>query len=292
MKELVVISGKGGTGKTSIALSLAVCADKRCVVADCDVDAADMHCVLQPVILKKSIFVQGKRATVDPAKCTGCQKCRSLCRFGAITCVGEPAVCTIDPVECEGCGVCFAHCPHQAIIFEDQECGWWAQSQTRVGPLVHASLYPGAENSGKLVSRVRRRAVEIAQETAKEFVCIDGSPGIGCPVIASLTGATLALVVTEPTVSGMHDLARIVQLTRRLDVPVVVCVNRWDLNREMADTIGAWCDQNGITFVKIGYSSIFSEAMHCSKAVVECDDTTAGNEIRALWRVLEKRLLT
>ncbi|GAH53639.1 unnamed protein product, partial [marine sediment metagenome] len=228
MKELVIVSGKGGTGKTSVVAAFAALAESK-VLADCDVDAADLHLVLEPTILTREDFSGGSCARIEAENCTACGKCQEVCRFEAISCNG-PAnegvekTYSVDPIACEGCGVCSLVCPTEAVIFEPVVNGQWYISETRHGPMVHAKLGIAQENSGKLVSLVRNQAKKIAEEQALNLVIIDGSPGIGCPVIASITGADLVLVVTEPTLSGQHDLERVSQLTRHFGIKTLVSV--------------------------------------------------------------------
>ncbi|MCU0577817.1 MAG: ATP-binding protein, partial [Desulfobacterota bacterium] len=239
MRELVVISGKGGTGKTSLAASLASLAGNP-VIADCDVDAADLHLLLRPQEIERHEFISGREAVIRATDCTGCGICQGLCRFGAISLRqdGEDAgTYHVDPVSCEGCGVCVHFCPEKAIDFPERSCGHWMISQTRCGPMVHARLGIAAENSGKLVSMVRKEARRIAEEQGRSMIIVDGPPGIGCPVIASLGGASMVLIVTEPTVSGEHDLERVLALAKHFEVPVMVCVNKWDLNPSMTERI-------------------------------------------------------
>jgi len=234
MKEWVIISGKGGTGKTSIAASLAFLAG-RPVICDCDVDAADLHLVLEPDVLEEHEFRSGHEAVIRPDDCNGCGICQDLCRFKAIHEKGR--IFSVDPVSCEGCGVCVHFCPQKAIDFPESLCGKWFISETRLGPLVHARLGVAAENSGKLVSTVRQEARKLAEQNGHDLILVDGPPGIGCPVIASVTGASQVLVITEPTVSGKHDLERVLGLTRHFQIPAAVCVNKWDINPEMTEAI-------------------------------------------------------
>jgi len=235
MRELVVISGKGGTGKTSLLASLAVLAG-RAVLADCDVDAADLHLVLAPAVRRRERFRSGNEAVILPQRCNGCGKCAELCRFGAVQKDGEAGY-RIEATACEGCGVCVSHCPQAAIEFPERTCGEWFVSDTRCGPMVHARLRPAAENSGKLVAAVRQEARRLAVEGGFPWLLVDGPPGIGCPVISSVTGASAVLAVSEPTVSGEHDLARVLELCRHFGLPAAVCVNKWDLNPGMAGRI-------------------------------------------------------
>jgi len=242
-KELVMISGKGGTGKTSIVASFAALAEKA-VLADCDVDAADLHLVLDPKTVERKKFSGGSRATIQAELCTACGKCEEICRFDAVCFDGPPngavdETCRIDPIACEGCGVCARFCPANAIGFGPVVNGEWFISQIRHGSMVHAKLGVAEENSGKLVSLVRTQAKKIAEDRNLDLVLIDGSPGIGCPVIASIAGADIALVVTEPTLSGLHDLRRVIDLTRHFGIGTLVCINKWDLNEDIAAQIEA-----------------------------------------------------
>jgi MinD superfamily P-loop ATPase len=328
MKELVIISGKGGTGKTSVAASFAALA-KRPVIADCDVDAADLHLVLSPQVKERHEFRGGHEAVIRPADCIGCGDCLTLCRFGAVmqtagagtapmfdikavdcndcdfcarSCSAHDlemikamkdahgnsfgAVFTVDPVSCEGCGVCVEFCPTKAIDFPERLCGEWMVSETRCGPMVHARLGVAAENSGKLVSIVRREARRIAEEQGRDLILVDGPPGIGCPVIASVTGADQVLVVTEPTVSGEHDLLRVLSLARHFTIPAAVCVNKWDLNPEMTERIENQARQVGAQVVgRIRYDRLVTAAQMRERAVVETEAPAAG-DMRKIWEQL------
>lgn len=289
MKELVIISGKGGTGKTSVTASFAALSG-RCVMADCDVDAADLHLILAPRVQERHAFYAGHEAFIRPEDCLGCGACLAYCRFGAVKRNGKAggdAQFTIDPISCEGCGVCVRLCPVKAIDFPERLCGEWMISETRHGPLVHARLGIAAENSGKLVSTVREEARRIAEEEHRPLVIVDGPPGIGCPVIASLTGAAQALVITEPTVSGEHDLERILALTRHFDMPAAVCVNKWDLNPIMTERIEEKARSWGArTIGRIRYDIMVTQAQLHAKAVVETDAPSA-RDIQRLWKNLD-----
>ena len=289
MKELVVISGKGGTGKTSLAASFAVLAGNA-VVADCDVDAADLHLVLSPRLREKHDFISGHQAVIRPQDCSGCGTCSELCRFGAITGNSREngtATFAVDPIACEGCGVCVRFCPERAIDFPESLCGAWMISDTRCGPMVHARLGVAAENSGKLVSLVRREARRIAEEESRSMVIVDGPPGIGCPVIASLTGASLVLVVTEPTVSGEHDLERVLALARHFDMPAAVCVNKWDLNPEMTERIEERAKASGAMIAgRVRYDRGVTAAQLQERAVVETS-APCVEDIRRIWDNLQ-----
>jgi len=286
MKELVVISGKGGTGKTSVLASFAAMA-RDAVLADCDVDAADLHLILSPKIKHREEFRSGHKAVIRQADCTRCGACLAHCRFEAVKTDGKvagEATFTIDSIACEGCGVCVHFCPTKAIDFPEQACGEWYISETRFGPMIHARLGIAAENSGKLVSTVRREARRIAEERKSDWILVDGPPGIGCPVIASVTGATLVLAVTEPTLSGEHDLERVLELARHFDIPVAVCVNKWDINHEIAGRIERKATDIGAVVVgRIPYDCAVTEAQVNGKTVVEHSDGPAAQSIRQVW---------
>ena len=289
MKEVVVISGKGGTGKTSIVASFAALA-KNAVLADCDVDAADLHLVLEPKIMQKSDFSSGKRAAIVAEKCSGCGKCKELCRFDAIHLNGEgndvvDKTFTVDPITCEGCKVCVEFCPVDAIEFNDCINGQWFISDTRFGPMVHAKLGIAEENSGKLVTLIRKEAKRIATEEENDLVIIDGSPGIGCPVIASITGADLVLIITEPTLSGRHDLGRVADLAASFGIPTLLCINKSDLNREITTQIAEEASNRGIKLAgKIRYDRAFTKAQIMKATVIEYTGGKVSEEIKTLWR--------
>ena len=290
MKELVVVSGKGGTGKTSIAASFAVLAN-RPVIADCDVDASDLHLVLRPKNTRRNKFFGGEKARIMAGHCIACGKCEELCNFGAIYFDGNgngrvSRTYRIDPIACEGCGVCVRFCAENAIEFKTVVSGEWMISETRCGPMVHARLGVAAENSGKLVSTVRQEARRIAEEGHHSLIIVDGPPGIGCPVIASVTGASLVLVVTEPTVSGEHDMERVLSLTRHFNVPAAVCVNKWDLNPEMTERIEDKAQRNGARIAgRIRYDRSVTLAQMQERAVVETGAACA-EDIHHIWRQL------
>lgn len=288
MKELVIISGKGGTGKTSVAASFAVLA-KRAVIADCDVDAANLHLVLAPKLRQRNDFFSGRIAAIRPQDCIDCGICLEPCRFGAIIEVHKAthgAAYAVDSSACEGCGVCVHLCPIKAIDFTERLCGEWMISGTRCGPMVHAQLGVAAENSGRLVSTVREMARFVAQQENRKLVIVDGPPGIGCAAIASMTGASLALAVAEPTVSGEHDLERILSLTRHFGIPAAVCINKWDLNPVMTEQIEHRARQAGAVIAgRIRYDQAVSSAQMQGCTVVETDAGSA-EDIRQVWQVL------
>lgn len=295
MKELVVISGKGGTGKTSVVASLASLAEKA-VVVDCDVDAADLHLVLEPRTVRREDFTAGSKARIKPGHGTACGKCEELCRFDAICFDGPgngkiPKTFRVDMIACEGCGVCFDFCAEKAIEFEPTVCGQWFVSETRCGPLVHARLNVAAENSGKLVTQLRRTAQQVAAQQKRDLILCDGSPGIGCPVIASLTGASLALFVVEPTASGQHDFLRVVQLTMQLGVPGILAINKADLNEEVTRRLEELARQRGIPVVgRIPYDRAVTKSQIARKTVVEASSGPAAQAIRSLWMATQKHL--
>ncbi|MEA3367435.1 MAG: ATP-binding protein [Planctomycetota bacterium] len=285
MNELVVISGKGGTGKTSLVASLAVLADDT-VLADCDVDAADLHLVMAPEVKRRETFVSGHEAVIRQADCTGCGTCLARCRFDAVLRTETEAGprFRIDPTACEGCGVCVRFCPEEAIDFPECECGEWFISESRHGPMVHARLAIGAENSGKLVTLVRQHARQVAEARGFDRILVDGPPGIGCPVIAAITGASFVVVATEPTLSGRHDFERVVGVARHFGIPAAVCVNKWDLNPKLADAIEDQARSLGLDVLgRVRYDEAVTEAQVRGRAVVEVDHSPAADEIRIWW---------
>jgi MinD superfamily P-loop ATPase len=277
MREIVVLSGKGGTGKTSIVGSLAALVRGK-VLADCDVDAADLHLLLSPSVRQETEFWSGQVAHIDPDKCTQCGLCPDLCRFSAIKDF------KVDPVSCEGCGFCFHICPAEAITMKENLSGHWFISDTKYGPLVHARLGITEENSGKLVAQVRQQARQIAEERNLGYIISDGPPGIGCPVISSLSGANLALLVTEPTLSGIHDLERVLGVCRHFGITAVVCINKYDLNEENTHQIEGYCTSQGIRIAaRIPFDNAVTEAMVRGVPVVEYCDGRVSLEIKRLW---------
>lgn len=282
MKEIVIISGKGGTGKTTITSALASLVENK-VMADCDVDAADLHLILSPDIQKQENFYSGKTAYVRQEDCTQCGKCVEVCQFNAIS----PDF-VVDPVSCEGCGVCVAFCPVNAIDFNENLSGQWYISNTRFGTLVHAKLGIAEENSGKLVTLVRKQAKELAEKENAEYIIVDGAPGVGCPVISSIGGAAAVLVVTEPTLSGLHDMERVVSLaSEHFGIPTLVCVNKADLNLEITEKIMQFCDENGIVFAgQVPYDDFTTKAMVEGKNVFEYKEGPAAVAIRQVWNMI------
>jgi MinD superfamily P-loop ATPase len=285
MKELVILSGKGGTGKTSIVGSFAALSENA-VFCDADVDAADLHLLLKPEVLERREFTGGGKAYIRNDDCTSCGTCISLCQWDAID-----ESFRVDPLTCEGCGVCASLCPEKAIDFPPAVCGEWYVSDTRFGPMVHARLGIAEENSGKLVTLVRTEAAKLAEKKSRELLITDGPPGIGCPVIASLGGATAVLIVTEPTVSGRHDLQRVAELARHFSVPAFLVINKSDLNPPMCSEIRTMAAKLEVeTLAEIPFDKSFTMAMVQGKTVVEEEDCPSAARVGNLWEQVRKRL--
>ncbi len=285
MKELVIISGKGGTGKTSLTASFAHLAENP-VLADCDVDAADLHILTAPAIQLDEEFRGGVKAEINRELCTECGACTAACRYDAIT--DDFAV---DPVACEGCGVCFHVCPAEAVTLREGINGRWYISNTRFGPMVHAALLPGEENSGKLVALVRNQAKVLAEKEGRDLILVDGAPGVGCPVISSVTGADHVLVITEPTLSGAHDLERALQLVRGFNIPVSAVINKADINEEMTAEIEAKLKNYDAPLLgTIPYDPSVTTAMVNRKAIVENGDGPAKDAVLEIWERVRDRL--
>jgi MinD superfamily P-loop ATPase len=286
VNEIVVISGKGGTGKTSVVASFASLADKK-VLADCDVDAADLHLVMNPKIKYRQDFSGGKKAKVIADECTACNRCIEKCRFNAISYHygGNGDKPSVNPIFCEGCGLCFHVCPADAISLEPAVNGEWYVSITNYGPMVHAKLGMAEGNSGKLVTLVRKEARKIAEKDGLGFIIVDGSPGIGCPVIASITGSDLVVIITEPTLSGRHDLLRVARLAAHFRIPAVLCVNKWDINPEITKLIEDDARKHGIKAAgRIRYDTAITRAQIMGTNVVEYTGGAVSEDIKAVWR--------
>ena len=285
MREIVIISGKGGTGKTSLTGAFSHLAGNK-IICDLDVDAPDLHLLLQPRREQQEEFYSGHEAEVDLEKCDGCGLCASLCQFGAIGENGEGFV--VDPVRCEGCKVCVAFCPNAAIRFPERHCGRWYISATRFGPLVHAQLFPGAENSGRLVMVLKQQARELAKAKGAKLVLCDGAPGIGCPVISSLSGAHLAVAVTEPTSSGRHDLERVSELCCHFQTTLAVIINKHDLNADETARIEDFCQVgNHPVVARLPHEPLVTAAMVQGKVVTELPETDFGRELGRAWSRIE-----
>jgi MinD superfamily P-loop ATPase len=292
MKEIVIISGKGGTGKTSVCASFAALASKKqkIVFTDCDVDAADLHLIFSPEVRRTEGFISGHEAHIDIAQCAQCGKCTTLCKFDAIVYTQKRGY-SVEPSSCEGCGVCVKFCPSHAISFNKRNCGEWYVFGTRFGTLVHAQLDAHAENSGKLVTVVRKEASRIAAEQNAVFIITDGPPGTGCPVIASITGAHAVVAVTEPTLSGKHDLERVMELTRHFHVPMYVCVNKWDINPEISAQIQRSCKKNNAEYIgKISFSRSVTAAQIQGMSVIEYSNNKTAKEIKVIWKRLLRKM--
>lgn len=286
MKELVVISGKGGSGKTSITAALSQLAQKP-VLCDADVDAADLHLILSPKIRESQEFMAGHTASIVKERCTECGKCLELCRFNAIS-----ANFAVDPVSCEGCGVCYYFCEDKAIDFPENHSGNWYISDTRYGTMVHARLGIAEENSGKLVSLVRKKAAQIAETEGCELVLTDGPPGMGCPVIAAIGGAAGVLIVTEPSLSGRHDMQRVVELARHFSVPAMLCINKYDLNESISREIRQYAKDNQVPCVgQIPFDPAMTKSMVQARTLFEHDDKApACQAVREVWKEVGKHM--
>lgn len=286
MKELVVISGKGGTGKTSLTAAFASMATNK-ILCDADVDAADLHLILDPNILRRTDFSAGHTAIINTEPCSECGLCRELCKWNAIS----DAFC-VDPILCEGCGVCAYFCPEKAIDFPEKVCGEWFVSETRLGPMVHACLGIAEENSGKLVTLVRQESQKLASERGIDLIITDGPPGIGCPVIAGIGGADAVLIVAEPTVSGVHDMKRVADLATFFKVPVMVCVNKADINPDKTDEIEAFAKENGYMYLgEIPFDPVFTKSMVNRQTIFEYNsqsDATAA--IKRIWEKIATQI--
>jgi MinD superfamily P-loop ATPase len=281
IKQLAIVSGKGGTGKTTIAAAFASLAKNK-VMVDCDVDAADLHILLQSKIVTQETYFGGRSPHVDLEKCTQCGLCTEVCRFNAI----DNGI--VNSIACEGCGFCSHICPEEAITMGAAFSGDWFVSETPYGPFVHARLGIGEENSGKLVTVVRKKAMEVAQERGLKLILIDGPPGIGCPVTASLTGVNLMLAITEPTLSGIHDLERILSLSKHFNIPSMVCINKYDINRDNSARIASSCQKNGSHIIGfIPYEAKVVEALVNRKTVMDYPCNEVQGIVRRMWKEVE-----
>jgi len=285
MKQLTIISGKGGTGKTTITAAFAHLSENG-VLADSDVDAADLHLILEPEIKQQEAYSGGSVAFIDEQKCIQCGICVEKCRFDAIHDF------VVDPISCEGCSFCTYVCPENAIVMKEQISGNWFISSTREGTMVHAKLGIAEDNSGKLVSVVRQKAKEIAEKNKNDMVIIDGPPGIGCPVIASITGANMILVVTEPTLSGLHDMERVLDTAKHFSIPAMVCVNKYDINIDNTEKIERKCKERDVQVVgHLPYDKLVTAAMIQKKSVAEYDCGEVSREVKKMWNKVSSILL-
>jgi len=287
MKQLTIISGKGGTGKTSLTACFAVL-ERESVIIDCDVDAANLYLLLNPIVEEKGEFVGSKVSKLGEG-CISCGKCEEACRFDAISdSLRQPI---IDPITCEGCGVCVEVCPVDALTLIPQGTGDWYSSKTDYGPMIHAKLYPGGEGSGYLVTFLRQKGEDLAYEQGIDTIIIDGPPGIGCPVIASLAGVDLALIVTEPTLSGISDFQRALALADHFGVYPLVCINKCDLNLEMTSEIRDFCKREKVDLVgEVPYDPVFTEAMMFGKTVIEYSQNEVSHLVEDIWKRIRKYL--
>ena len=286
MKEIIIISGKGGTGKTSLVAAFSSLAESK-VLCDADVDAADLHLIMDPAVIRGADFQSGNTAVINKDRCSECNQCREMCRFNAIS-----ADYIVNPIDCEGCGVCVYFCPEKAIDFPENTCGEWFVSDTRFGPMVHARLGIAEENSGKLVTLVRQEARKLGEEKKLDLILTDGPPGVGCPVIASIGGASAVLIVTEPTVSGKHDMERVAQLADHFKIPAMICVNKFDLNLELTRKIENYAQEKGQSCLgRIPFDPVFIKAMIQAQTVIEYDGQSRVCEaIRDTWQQLAEKL--
>jgi MinD superfamily P-loop ATPase len=284
MKQLTIISGKGGTGKTTLTAACASLAKEK-VLADCDVDAADLHLVPKPTVKRRVPFSGGRSPIVDSDRCTKCGICTEVCRFDAIE---DGAV---DLLACDHCGLCVHACPEHAITMEDDLNGEWFVSETDYGPMVHARLGVGEENSGKLVTVVRKEASAIAKERNLNLVIIDGPPGIGCPVISSIAGVDLVLVVVEPTLSGIHDMERILGLASHFRIPALACINKYDINLVNTKQIREYCERNGVEVLgMIPFDLKVIDALVQRQSVIEYACGTVTREVTKIWDAVSDHL--
>jgi len=283
--EIVVLSGKGGTGKTSLTAAFAHLSSNR-VICDLDVDAPDLHLVLRPEKTKTEEFYSGHEARISAEKCNACGQCMEVCRFGAIS-EGIPCP-TVNPLRCEGCKVCVELCPVRAIDFPEKHCGQWYVSKTRFGWMVHAQLFPGEENSGRLVALLRQKAKELAKKEGFDLILSDGSPGIGCPVISSLSGASLAVIVTEPTPSGHHDLERVTELCEHFRIPAGVIINKFDLNEDKTEQIESMCVKKGLHLLgRLPHDMAVTHAMVAGQTITEYQKHGISELVRQAWSNIE-----
>jgi MinD superfamily P-loop ATPase len=292
VKQIVILSGKGGTGKTSVTAAFAHLATTmnprpRNVLVDADVDASNLELVLSPEALATHQFEGGQIAIIDQELCESCGLCAELCRFDAITV--QDGVYTVDPFACEGCALCYYQCPSGAIRTQEQVAGQWFRSQSRYGPLFHAALWPGQENSGKLVTLVKQQARLLAMDEELDLVLVDGPPGIGCPAISAVAGADLALIVAEPTAAGIHDMLRALATTEHFGVPALVCINKADLYPAGTAEIDAFCEQNGLEVIgRLPFDTVVTEAMVQGRPVTaHSPHSPISHALREAWvRVL------
>jgi len=291
MKEIVIISGKGGTGKTSLTASFAYLGGKDVIVADCDVDAADMHLLLEPDFKDSEDFYSGELAYIKQDACIRCGKCADVCRFDAIPIINNQYI--VDPLSCEGCGYCARVCPTNAIINKSLNVGKWYISNIKTGSImVHAKLGIGADNSGKLVAKVKSEAKDIAEDEQKDFVIVDGSPGVGCPVVSSLSGASFVVLVTEPSVSGLHDLKRVYELVHKFKIKAGCIINKSDINKDVTEEIKEFLKKEDIVHIaNLPYNENFTKAMTNGQTIVEYSNGDLKELIIESWNTILKNTI-
>jgi len=286
MKEIVIISGKGGTGKTSLTASFSVLGGKNVIVADCDVDAADMHLLLEPDFEDSEDFYSGELAYISQNECIRCGRCFDVCRFNAINVISDKY--TVNELNCEGCGYCARVCPTEAITNKPLKVGKWYTSNIKTGSImVHAKLGIGADNSGKLVAKVKNEAKEIAEDEFKDYVIVDGSPGVGCPVVSSLSGAKYVVIVTEPSVSGLHDLKRVYELVKKFNIKTGCIINKYDINPEIASEIKEYLIKENINHISnLPYDEDFTKAMTAGLTIVEYSNSNLKELVKNSWNTI------
>jgi MinD superfamily P-loop ATPase len=286
MKEIVIISGKGGTGKTSLTASYAYLGGKDVIVADCDVDAADMHLLLAPDFQDGEAFYSGELAFINQDACIKCGKCADVCRFDAIP--NNHNKYEVDQISCEGCGYCARICPTNAIINESQNVGKWYVSNIKTGSvMVHARLGIGADNSGKLVAKVKKEAKNIAEDEFKDYVIVDGSPGVGCPVVSSLSGASFVVLVTEPSLSGLHDLKRVYELVKKFKIEAGCIINKADINEKVtAEILEFLLQENILHLANLPFDDDFTRAMTNGQTIVEYSNGPLKELISESWNLI------
>ncbi len=288
MKEILIVSGKGGTGKTSLSACF-IQLSQNAIACDCDVDAANLHLLLSPAIREKHDFHAGWTPELDARQCISCGNCQKVCRFNAISLHdGKPEW---GNGSCEGCGICADHCPAGAIKLVPRHCGCWYFSETEYGPMFHAELFPGEENSGKLIAELRKAARMKAEETKADLLISDGPPGVGCPVISSMSGVDLVVAVTEPTPSGLHDLKRLMLLAHQFELPVRVIINKWDLNGEISGQIADFCGEKNFPVIgRIPYDPMFAQLLKDGKTVLSNPDSVPAVKIKEIWKNLNNNV--
>ena len=290
MKRVVIISGKGGTGKTTVSAALVDLAarEKRLVIADADVDAANLELLLEPQRTSSTPFIAGKTAVIEPSLCVDCGRCMEVCRFDAVQANGQYA---IDPQLCEGCLACLHQCPTGAIRVETRQSGEWLRSITPYGPMYHANLWPGEENSGKLVSELIEQAQSEGERENADLLLVDGPPGIGCPVTAACRSADLAILVSEPTVSGRHDLERVLELTRYFNLPAALVLNKATLNEKARTEMLAFArSENMEVFGEIPYDEGAIEALFSAQPLTRMDNHPLKDSLESIWVRLKEKM--